>query len=130
MFSSKQGTGHHCLGVLSSTGGAVPEFAVEQPEECWGLSIFGVFFIPHKENSFQKLWSCPSGFQSSAKPILGLFTGVYRISWPGTPKSWHHGMERICGKATQGCLIVPSKEKRDPDSANCTETRELGGLKL
>ncbi|KAI1231871.1 DNA-directed RNA polymerase III subunit RPC9, partial [Lamprotornis superbus] len=53
---------------------------VEQPEECWGSASFGIFPFPMEsaqqgcnENSFQKLWGCPGGFQSSAKGILGLF---------------------------------------------------------
>lgn len=94
---------------------------VEQPEQGWGSASFGDFPFPTEsaqqgcsENSSQKLWSCPGAFQSSAKPILGFFfaeQGCAGAPWglSGTPKAWHGGIERMCGRTAQGCLIVPSK---------------------
>lgn len=132
LFTRKQGKGHYCLGVLSWTGLAVPGFAVEQPQECWGSASLGIFPFPTasaqqgcNENSFQ-LCSCPSGFQSSAEPILGCFQSRDAQELPNLGIMELRGSVGGQFKDVWESLL----NKRDPDSANCTETRELGGLKL
>lgn len=123
LFTRKQGKGHHCLGVLSWTG-----FAVEQPQDAGALHLWGFLHSPQHQHSSAAL-RIPFSFaaaQVASRAVQSQFWGCLQSR--DVQELPNLGIMALRGSVGWHLKDVWESllNQRDPDSANCTETRELG----